>query len=428
MRSFLRGLVLCAGLILGVFGWAYSASADAAAEPAEPAAAEPAEPAAAEPAEPAPAEPAEPAPAEPAAAEPAEPAAAEPAEPADAELAAADAVGSAKSAVSSGSAGTDVVESSWPDGDTPPSKTLQGNNTGLAAPYGVAFDSDDNMYIVNSNSNSVTVYGPGWAGGDTAPTKILQGDNTGLNLPVGVAFDADGNMYIVNATGASVTVYGPNWADGNTAPTKTLQGNNTGLNFPAGVAFDSDDNMYITNVNNISVTVYGDATTLVVEKLASPDPVTVGDLLTYTIMVENTGNFGASNVVVTDSLPAAVTFVSASGGCAYASGVVTCGPSTIPARSASTYTVVVTVNAAGKLVNTVQVTADNAASSVSASSETTVNNPEPGPSSYDPHTSTAAGQLPFTGLGVLQAIFAAIGAVLLLTGTAIALTTHRNHN
>ena len=44
-------------------------------------------------------------------------------------------------------------------------------------------------------------------GGNTAPTKTLSGNNTGLNDPFGVAFDSDNNMYIVNSTN-SVTVYG----------------------------------------------------------------------------------------------------------------------------------------------------------------------------------------------------------------------------
>ncbi len=102
----------------------------------------------------------------------------------------------------------------------------------------------------------MTVNAANWADGNTAPTSTLQGNNTELNFPQGVAFDSDDNMYITNNDNSSVTVYAANWAGGNTAPTKTLSGNKTELSFPGGVAFDSDDNMYIVNYYG-SVTMYG---------------------------------------------------------------------------------------------------------------------------------------------------------------------------
>jgi uncharacterized repeat protein (TIGR01451 family) len=71
---------------------------------------------------------------------------------------------------------------------------------------------------------------------------------------------------------------------------------------------------------------------LEISKADSPDPVTVGDNLTYTITVTNNGPDAAANVVVTDTLPSGVTFVSASPGCVHAAGVVTCNLGTIPAR------------------------------------------------------------------------------------------------
>jgi uncharacterized repeat protein (TIGR01451 family) len=56
---------------------------------------------------------------------------------------------------------------------------------------------------------------------------------------------------------------------------------------------------------------------LEISKADSPDPVTVGDNLTYTITVTNNGPDAAANVVVTDTLPSGVTFVSASPGCVH---------------------------------------------------------------------------------------------------------------
>jgi len=61
-----------------------------------------------------------------------------------------------------------------------------------------------------------------------------------------------------------------------------------------------------------------DPADLSLTKSDSPDPVTVGAVLTYTILVSNAGPDPATNVVVTDDLPKQVDFVSAtasSGSC-----------------------------------------------------------------------------------------------------------------
>jgi uncharacterized repeat protein (TIGR01451 family) len=64
-------------------------------------------------------------------------------------------------------------------------------------------------------------------------------------------------------------------------------------------------------------------------KTASPEPVDQGTNLAYTLQVTNNGPAVAQNVVVTDTLPSQVTFVSLSvsasqGSCAQASGTVSC--------------------------------------------------------------------------------------------------------
>jgi uncharacterized repeat protein (TIGR01451 family) len=66
---------------------------------------------------------------------------------------------------------------------------------------------------------------------------------------------------------------------------------------------------------------------LVITKTESSDPVAVGEPLTYTLVVTNTGIVTATGIIVTDTLPAGVTFVSATpsqGSCSESGGVVTC--------------------------------------------------------------------------------------------------------
>jgi len=86
----------------------------------------------------------------------------------------------------------------------------------------------------------------------------------------------------------------------------------------------------------------------------SPDPVQVGQNLTYTIIVANNGPGNPTNVMMTDTLPASVNFVSANpsqGSCSGTSAV-TCNLGSLPAFGSATVTLVVTPTADGPLSNT----------------------------------------------------------------------------
>lgn len=88
------------------------------------------------------------------------------------------------------------------------------------------------------------------------------------------------------------------------------------------------------------------AADLVVTQVDNPDPVLVGATLTYTITVANpTGPQQAQNVVLKDTIPAGVTFSSASAGCTYIAGVVNCNLDTILRGGSKSVTVTLTVGA-----------------------------------------------------------------------------------
>jgi uncharacterized repeat protein (TIGR01451 family) len=70
----------------------------------------------------------------------------------------------------------------------------------------------------------------------------------------------------------------------------------------------------------------------------------VGDTVTYTLRVENTGDSDADDVVVTDLLPAGVTFVSADAPCTQAARTVTCNLGTLEPGQVRTVTVTATVD------------------------------------------------------------------------------------
>ncbi len=116
---------------------------------------------------------------------------------------------------------------------------------------------------------------------------------------------------------------------------------------------------------------------LSITKQDSPDPATVGSPLTYTIGVSNLGPDAATNVTVTDTLPANVTFVSASPSLGSCSGTttVTCVIGTIANGANVSIGIVVTPTATGTLTNTATVAGsgtDPVSTNNSATTTTTV--------------------------------------------------------
>src|SRR5438093_1588111 len=101
-------------------------------------------------------------------------------------------------------------------------------------------------------------------------------------------------------------------------------------------------------------TTVGSAPVLAVSKTDSPDPVAAGGNLTYTLSYSNTGNANATGVVLTDTVPANTTFVSATAGGTLASGVVTWSPGNLAAGASGSVQMVVRV--ASPLANGTSIT------------------------------------------------------------------------
>ncbi|MFQ5470197.1 MAG: choice-of-anchor Q domain-containing protein [Gammaproteobacteria bacterium] len=83
----------------------------------------------------------------------------------------------------------------------------------------------------------------------------------------------------------------------------------------------------------------------------TPDPVSVGSTLTYMVTVTNQGPATANNVSVVDTLPAGVTYVSASAGCSGA-GPVTCTEASLAAGASKSFSITTTANTAGTQTHT----------------------------------------------------------------------------
>lgn len=94
---------------------------------------------------------------------------------------------------------------------------------------------------------------------------------------------------------------------------------------------------------------------LSVLKSDSPDPVTLGSNITYTLTIFNGGPSPATDVTVTDTLPASVTFVSASTGCVAVGNTVVCDLGGLDSGSSTNLSIVVAPNFTGLITNTVTV-------------------------------------------------------------------------
>jgi virginiamycin B lyase len=86
---------------------------------------------------------------------------------------------------------------------------------------------------------------------------------------------------------------------------------------------------------------------------SAPGSVPLGSTVTYTLTVTNNGTAGATGVTLTDTLPAGVTFVSATGGITPSSGVLVFNVGDLAAGASSSFTIVVAPTATGSVTNSV---------------------------------------------------------------------------
>src|SRR4029077_24643 len=138
---------------------------------------------------------------------------------------------------------------------------------------------------------------------------------------------------------------------------------------------ETDPNTANNSASSGAVTISSTAD-LTLLATATPDSVPLGSNFTFTVTVVNVGNQGATNVVITDTLPVGVTFVSVTPSGAFQCtatlpSTVTCPVGALAAGASVTATIVVTTAppaVPGTFTNTATVTptdatpADNTAS------------------------------------------------------------------
>jgi PGF-pre-PGF domain-containing protein/uncharacterized repeat protein (TIGR01451 family) len=233
------------------------------------------------------------------------------------------------------------------------SSTFVRNISVGAYPIAVAVDPrDTRVYVANFNSYTVSVI-------DQATGSVTGTVNVGRE-PQGIAINGSGSRLLV-----------PNSADNNVT------------------VIDTTTNTVVTNITVGRLPV-GQGTFILPERAdlgltitASPNPVTTGGSLTYTLTAGTAGPDSGMNVWVNDTLPEGITFVSATpaqGSCSHSGSSVNCSLGTVTCPGTVAISLVVTApSSAGTLTNNARITSttyDPSATNTTATISTTVQAPE----------------------------------------------------
>jgi sugar lactone lactonase YvrE len=166
--------------------------------------------------------------------------------------------------------GTQADVELFEPGTTQPSEVI---SSGIVRAATLAFDSSNNLYVVNSFNNgscgNVLVFNPG----QTSPAYKIPSSNT-VCFWNDIVQGPDGNMYAITRDeigNGSVSVY----PYGQSTPSRVIT---DGLERPTSLAFDSG-NLYVSDLNGNHVSVYAPGSSAVLRtitaNLSSPTSIVV---------------------------------------------------------------------------------------------------------------------------------------------------------
>ncbi len=187
------------------------------------------------------------------------------------------------------------------EGEESPLRVIQGPNTGLSDPHGIAIDDRNNEIIVANHDSyhevltnqeddnavtariargvvtaeelvrerselrpskgkfvepSIAVYDR-TADGDAVPRRVIRGPRTELSLPMKVVVDPANNEIFVSNSGSNAILVFSRTANGDVAPIRKLQGPATGLRKPVGLVLDLKNNeLWTVNPEEHAATVF----------------------------------------------------------------------------------------------------------------------------------------------------------------------------
>jgi uncharacterized repeat protein (TIGR01451 family) len=169
--------------------------------------------------------------------------------------------------------------------------------------------------------------------------------------------DAKPDLAVANVSSGNVTILLGDGSGNFTAAGTSPEAAGGGPESVAAADLNGDANKDLAVANGASdnVTILlnqGPSANLALSLADSPDPVVAGATLTYTLTASNRGPDDASGVTLTDTLPAGVSFLSASAGCTKSGATVTCSLGGLPDGTTKQRVISVRPAAAGTLTDT----------------------------------------------------------------------------
>ncbi len=192
-------------------------------------------------------------------------------------------------------------------GEDKPLRVLEGYDTQLEDPHGIALDTTNNVMYVSNFGNahnqdpdtgeiygsfeppSITVY-PLNASGNTRPLRIIEGPRTLMNWPSHMALHVERQeLFVANDGDSSILVFDAS-VEGDVAPIRVIKGPNTGILHPPGLALDERlDELFVASMGTPSVTVFPVMANGDVEPIRTIRGAPVG---TQSLMIGNPGAVG----------------------------------------------------------------------------------------------------------------------------------------
>ena len=237
---------------------------------------------------------------------------------------------------------------------------LGGSNNDRAS--AIAVDQAGNAYVVGwTNSTNFPTRNPiqGSFGGGTFDAYVTTYSPTGSQLNSTYFGGASNDQALGVAAGPA----------GSDAVYVTGVTDSTNLIVPGGVqgTKGGGTDAFVAKLGAVSGS---SATDLSLSMTDSPDPVDINTNLTYTITVTNSGDVNVTGVIVTDTLPANTTLVSATG--CTGTSTLTCNLGNLASGQSASLTVVIKPTQGGSLSNTASVAAAQAESNTANNSATQV--------------------------------------------------------
>jgi len=135
-------------------------------------------------------------------------------------------------------------------GNSAPSRTIAGSNTGFIGPETVFADTVNNeLHVANFNGKAIRVFALN-ANGNVLPIRtIIDGPNSGIAQVRDMVVDTVHNELIVVSINDSIRVFSRT-ASGDAVPLRTISGANTHINNAVSIAFEpATDEIFVDSYN-----------------------------------------------------------------------------------------------------------------------------------------------------------------------------------